>query len=82
MAGGLSGGNDADGVAAQGVGDGQLEVVCQTDGEEAILAVVLAAIVAIKAIYIEKNGQRLSERHAVFGQVGSGFFIVPFKVKT
>ena len=73
---GLSGGDEADGVVAHGVGDGQFRSVNEGDGEETILAVVLAAVVAIEAVWVVKRQYGVLEGQVMFDQICSGFFIV------
>jgi hypothetical protein len=75
----LSGGNNTADVAANGVNHGQFHHANEADREKTILTIVLAVVVPIEAVGVEKYPAGVLESNTVFGQVGSSLFIVPFK---
>jgi hypothetical protein len=75
----LSRGDQPDDRAARSVGNRKEPPVNLAEAEPAFLAVVVAGVLAIQSMRIEKYPHRVLERHAMLSGVPRGLALVPLK---
>lgn len=64
----------------RGIGNRQKTPFNRAEGNPPFLSVIMAGILAVKPLRIEKHPHRAFERHAVLGEIFRGLTVVPFKV--
>jgi hypothetical protein len=74
----LPGGNQPNRFAAQGVGDHIKPPFNFAESEPPFLAIIAAGVLSVLPLRIQKEPDRVLERHAMLGDVMPGLPLVPF----